>query len=82
MTSEQTTNCKVESLEYAMFAEGRFIKTIGIALLAIGIFVINFLIMRNPDTRRHSGLTADEMTVAQYRAELEEQKKNKQLKKI
>lgn len=66
----------------AMFAEGRFIKTIGIALLAIGIFVINFLIMRNPDTRRHSGLTADEMTVAQYRAELEEQKKNKQLKKM
>lgn len=66
----------------AMFAEGRFIKTIGIALLAVGIFVINFLIMRNPDTRRHSGLTADEMTVAQYRAELEEQKKNKQLKKM
>lgn len=59
----------------AMFAEGRFIKTIGIAVLAVGIFVVNFIIMRNPNTRRHSGLTDDEMTVAQYRAELEEQKK-------
>ncbi|MBQ8400941.1 MAG: undecaprenyl/decaprenyl-phosphate alpha-N-acetylglucosaminyl 1-phosphate transferase, partial [Clostridia bacterium] len=66
----------------AMFAEGRFIKTIGIALLAVGIFVVNFIIMRNPNMRRHSGLTDDEMTVAQYRAELEEQKQNKKIKKI
>ncbi len=65
----------------AMFAEGRFVKTIGIALLAVGIFVINFIIMKNPQTRRHSGLTDDEMTVAQYRAELEEQKKNKNIQK-
>ena len=61
----------------AMFAEGRFIKTIGIAVLAVVIFVVNFIIMRNPDTRRHSGLTDDEMTVAQYRAELEERKNGK-----
>jgi len=61
----------------AMFAEGRFIKTIGIAVLAVVIFVVNFIIMRNPDSRRHSGLTDDEMTVAQYRAELEEQKSGK-----
>ena len=61
----------------AMFAEGRFIKTIGIAGLAVAIFVVNFIIMRNPNTRRHSGLTDDEMTVAQYRAELEEQKSRK-----
>ena len=38
---------------------------------------MNFIIMRNPNTRRHSGLTDDEMTVAQYRAELEEQKSRK-----
>ena len=61
----------------AMFAEGRFVKTIGIAVLAVAIFVVNFIIMRNPDTRRHSGLTDDEMTVAQYRAELEERKVGK-----
>jgi len=61
----------------AMFQEGRLIKTIGMAILAIGICVINFLIMRNPQTRRHSGLSDDEMTVAQYRAELEERKNSR-----
>ncbi|MBE6614263.1 MAG: undecaprenyl/decaprenyl-phosphate alpha-N-acetylglucosaminyl 1-phosphate transferase [Ruminococcaceae bacterium] len=65
----------------AMFAEGRFIKTIGIAVLAVIIFVINFIIMKNPRCRRHSGFSDDEMTVAQYRAELEEQKKDKQIRK-
>lgn len=64
-----------------MFQEGRFVKTIGIALLATAIFVINFIIMKKPGSRRHSGLSVDEMTVAQYRAELEEQKKNKRLRK-
>ena len=65
----------------AMFAEGRFVKTIGIAVLAILIFAINFIIMKSPRWRRHSGLSDDEMTVAQYRAELEEIKKNKQVRK-
>jgi len=65
----------------AMFAEGRFIKTIGIAVLAVVIFVINFIIMKSPRWRRHSGLSDDEMTVAQYRAELEEIKKDKQVRK-
>jgi len=64
-----------------MFQEGRFVKTIGIAVLATAIFVINFIIMKKPGSRRHSGLSVDEMTVAQYRAELEEQKKNKRLRK-
>lgn len=65
----------------AMFAEGRFVKTIGIALLTVAIFVVNFLIMRNPETRRHSGLTDDEMTIAQYRAELAEREKRKEERK-
>jgi len=61
----------------AMFAEGRTFKTLGIAILALCIFVVNFIIMRNPGCRRHSGLTDDEMTVQDYLAETEEKKKNK-----
>ena len=61
----------------SMFAEGRFFKTIAIAVIALVIFVANFLIMRNPDCRRHSGLTEDDLTVAQYKAELAEKRKKK-----
>jgi len=64
-----------------MFMEGRHFKTAGIALLGAVIFLINFFLIKNPVTRRHSGLTDDDMTVAQYRAELEEMKKKKKMKK-
>ncbi len=65
----------------AMFAEERLLKTAGIALLAIGIFAVNFIIMKNPATRRHSGLSDDDMTVAQYKAELEEQQRKKEARR-
>lgn len=61
----------------SLFAEGRFFKTIAIAIIAFVIFVVNFLIMKSPVCRRHSGLTEDEMTVAQYKAELAEKQKKK-----
>ena len=60
-----------------MFAEGKTAKTIWIAVLAVGIFVINFIIMRTPDCRKHSGLSDDEMTVQDYLAELESKKQAK-----
>jgi len=65
----------------AMFAEGRLEKTIGITILAFGICFLNFIIMKNPSMRRHSGLSDDEMTVAQYKAELADKKKNKKSSK-
>lgn len=61
----------------SLFAEGRFWKTAGIAVVAVVIFTVNFLIMRKPEFRRHSGLTDDELTVAQYKAELAEKRKKK-----
>ncbi len=63
----------------ALFAEERLVKTAGVALLAIAIFVVNFFIMKNPATRRHSGLSDDDMTVAQYKAELAERKRKKEI---
>ncbi len=60
-----------------MFAEGKTAKTIWIAVLAVGIFVINFLLMRSPACRKHSGLSDDEMTVEDYLAEKEDQKQAK-----
>ena len=62
----------------SLFAEGRFFKTIAIAVIALVIFVANFIIMRNPDCRRHSGLTEDDLTVAQYKTELAEKKRKRE----
>lgn len=60
-----------------MFAEGRTIKTIAIAILALFIIVINFLVMKSPGCRKHSGLSDDEMTVQEYLAEQEAKKQAK-----
>ena len=62
----------------SLFAEGRFFKTIAIAVIALVIFIANFIIMRDPACRRHSGLTEDDLTVAQYKAELAEKKRKKE----
>ena len=53
-----------------MFDDKRVIKSVAIAGIAVALFIINILIMRNPETRRHSGLTEDDMTTADYMHEL------------
>jgi len=58
----------------AMFEQTRSIKSIAIAIVAVALFVINFLIMKNPNLRKHSGLTNDDMTISEYIEELEPEK--------
>ncbi len=60
-----------------LFQDERFEKAVGIACIALLLLVINFIIMRNPDTRKHSGLTEDETTVAEYMNELDPEKAKK-----
>lgn len=60
-----------------MFDSTRIIKTISIALIALVILVINIAIMRNPQTRKHSGLTSDDITTSEYMSELSPEKAKK-----
>lgn len=53
-----------------MFDDKRVVKSVAIAGIAVVLFLINLLIMKNPETRRHSGLTEDDMTTADYIHEL------------
>ena len=53
-----------------MFDDQRVIKSVAIAGIAVALFVINLLIMKNPESRRHSGLTEDDMTTEDYIQEL------------
>ena len=55
----------------AMFDRFRVAKAIAIAVIAIAILIINFLIMRCPGTRRHSGLIDDDMTISEFIHELD-----------
>lgn len=61
----------------AMFSSTRVIKAISIAVIALAILIINFLIMKNPIARRHSGLTEDDMTIEDYIRELDPDKAKK-----
>lgn len=54
----------------AMFGKMRIIKTVSIAAIALVVFALNFIIMKNPEMRRHSGLTEDDMTISDYIKEL------------
>jgi len=56
----------------SMFEYGGTIKSICVAVLAMLIFFVNFLVMKNPDTRKHSGLTDDDVSVEDYLKEKEE----------
>ncbi len=53
-----------------MFDDKRVVKSVAIAVIAVALFFVNILIMRNPETRRHSGLTEDDMTTEDYIHEL------------
>ena len=50
----------------SMFANGRAIRSFCVAGIALLIFLVNFVVMKNPDTRKHSGLTEDDVTVEEY----------------
>lgn len=65
----------------AMFSNGRAVKSLCVAGIALLIFLVNFIIMKNPDMRKHSGLIANDMTVEDYLREREEEKEKRQAKK-
>ncbi len=54
----------------SMFGTGRVVRAVSIAVIAVMLFIINYMIMKNPDTRRHSGISPDEMSVSDYMHEL------------
>ncbi len=56
----------------SFFLYGGTIKSLCVVGLAILIFFVNFLVMKNPDTRKHSGLTEDDVSVEEYLKEREE----------
>ena len=60
-----------------MFESYRVARSVAIVIIALALFVVNILIMKNPDTRRHSGLTEDDMTTADYIHELDPEKARK-----
>ena len=60
-----------------MSEDTRIIKAIAVVIIAVLILLINVNIMKNPSTRRHSGLTADDMTVDEYMNELDPEKAKK-----
>ena len=61
----------------AMFQTMRYTKSILIAVIAMGLFILHYLILKDPSCRRHSGLSPDEMTVSEYISELDPEKARK-----
>lgn len=61
----------------AMFSSTRIFKAVSIAVIALAILLITYFIMKNPEARRHSGLTEDDMTIADYIRELDPEKAKK-----
>ena len=54
----------------SMFEKARVTKSISIAVIALVLFGLNFIILKNPNLRRHSGIIEDDMTVSDYINEL------------
>ena len=61
----------------SMFHTMRVTKSILIAVIATGLFILNYIILKDPDWRKHSGLTEDDMTVSEYINELDPEKARK-----
>jgi len=61
----------------AMFSNEKVFKAISIVLIAFIILFITFLIMKNPEARRHSGLTEDDTTIIDYIKHLDPEKAKK-----
>ncbi len=50
----------------------RLIRTIAVMLIAVFIFIINYIILKSPYGRKHSGISDEEMTTEEYLKELDE----------
>lgn len=61
----------------SMFQTMRVTKSLLIAVIATGLFLLNYIILKDPDCRKHSGLTEDDMTVSEYISELDPEKAKK-----
>ena len=61
----------------AMFGEMRILKTVSVAAIAVVVFALNFIILKNPEMRRHSGLIEDDMTISDYIKELDPEQAKK-----
>ena len=61
----------------AMFSNEKVFKAVSIVLIAFVILFITFLIMKNPEDRRHSGLTEDDTTIIDYIRQLDPEKAKK-----
>ncbi len=60
----------------SMFAKGSVVRSLSVAGIALLIVFLNFVVMKNPETRRHSGLIEDDVTVEEYLHERELLKAN------
>ncbi len=61
----------------SMFHTMGVTKSVLIAVIATGLFLLNYIILKDPDCRKHSGLTEDDMTVSEYINELDPEKARK-----
>lgn len=55
----------------------RVIKTIAIAVIALILFIVNYSIMVHPETRKHSGILEDNISVSEYMSEFDQAKAKK-----
>jgi UDP-GlcNAc:undecaprenyl-phosphate GlcNAc-1-phosphate transferase len=61
----------------AMVITERVFKAVSIVFIAFAIFFITFMIMKNPELRKHSGLTEDDTTIIEYIKQLDPEKAKK-----
>ncbi|MBQ7599711.1 MAG: hypothetical protein IJU57_03450, partial [Clostridia bacterium] len=50
----------------------RLIRTIAVMLIAVFIFIVNYIILKSPYGRKHSGISDEEMSTEEYLKELDE----------
>lgn len=61
----------------SMFNNSRVLKSVCIAVIAIALFAVNFIILKDPTLRRHSGMIEDDMTITDYISELDPEQAKK-----
>ncbi len=61
----------------SMFNNSRVLKSVCIAVIAIVLFAVNFIILKDPTLRRHSGMIEDDMTITDYISELDPEQAKK-----
>ncbi len=65
----------------SMFENGSEIRSLCVAAIALLIVFLNILVMKNPETRRHSGLSEDDVTVEEYLREQEALKAKREVRR-